>query len=69
MGLARYSLFLLGLSYIIDKTTGGCVISPLLSETFDVTVTQLQKSSVIKLKNPLQLFHLNNNYKYSGQVC
>ena len=67
--MSRLIMFLLGLSYIIDKTTGGCVIIPLLSDTLDVTVTSSQKSSVIKLKNPLQLFHLNNDYKYSGQVC
>ena len=57
----------------MDKTQGNCTILPLTNTSGDATMnfTSQHKvdSYILNLKNPLQLFNLDVNYTYIGQVC
>ena len=58
-----------GARYVIDKGQGNCTTLPLSNASNDVRAESINGSYVIQLRNPLQLFNLDWNYTYIGQVC
>ena len=62
-----------GVRYLTDKTQGNCTILPLTNASGDATMNLTSQNNVdsyiINLKNPLQLFNLDVNFTYIGQVC
>lgn len=63
-------VFVTGLSYRTDMSTGECTISAINLGTFDINIPSSKNSDgqMLELKNPLQFFYLSNNFKYAGQV-
>ena len=70
--------FCTGVRYIIDNVLGNCTLLPLLNTSYGATenITAMKNngsnsvngSYSIHIKNPLQLFNLNNNFTYVGKV-
>ncbi|XP_033737433.1 uncharacterized protein LOC117325374 isoform X2 [Pecten maximus] len=60
-----------GLAYTIDKTFGNCSITPVGNSTFDSNPNRndaLKNGAyVVQMKNPLEFFDVDNEYKYAGQ--
>ena len=75
VALNYHSLFypFTGVRYLTDKTQGNCTILPLTNTSGDATMNFTSQNNVdsyiLNLKNPLQLFNLDVNYTYIGQVC
>ncbi|OWF45376.1 uncharacterized protein LOC110457136 [Mizuhopecten yessoensis] len=59
-----------GLRYIRDQVTGNCTILPIGNTSFDSFEAQgsfsANNSYVVHMKNPMQLFYLDNSYTYVG---
>ena len=56
-----------------DQVTGKCVSASISNSSFDVSPNNTvyingNKSYVLHMKNPMQMFYLDNNYAYTGQV-
>lgn len=60
-----------GVRYTKDQVTGRCVSSAISNSSFDVaentTVTNQNGSYVIHMKDPMQLFYLDDSYVYTGK--
>ena len=66
-------MLFLGLQYTIDKYYKNCTISPITAGQFDSEIDNMQeylkdKSFVVKMKSPLELFHTDIQTRYVGQV-
>ena len=50
--------------------TGQCIVSQIDAGTFDVNIPAFNNidAFTLQLKNPLQFFYLNSNFRYAGQV-
>lgn len=63
---------IIGVQYNIDKLLGNCSMSAIQNDTFDTAANlslQLKDGSFVsRMKNPLELFYLDNSYKPAGQV-
>ncbi|CAC5396031.1 unnamed protein product [Mytilus coruscus] len=63
--------FSTGLQYVIDKYYENCTISPITPGQYDSELNPQEymkdKSYVIKMKSPIELFHLNTETRYVGQ--
>ena len=63
----------IGVRYVKDQVTGKCVSAALSNSSFDVSPNTTvynngNASYILHMKNPMQLFYLDNNYAYTGQV-
>ena len=56
-----------GIKYYQEKLSKRCIMQPLNNETLDVGVSGNGGFSLF-MKDPMQLFRLNNSYAYTGQV-
>ncbi|KAL4236320.1 hypothetical protein ACF0H5_004707 [Mactra antiquata] len=58
-----------GLSYVIHKRTQQCTVSPISNSSFDVLTPTNENITgyVLRLKNPLEIFDLTQQFKYVGQ--
>jgi hypothetical protein len=60
--------------YVKDQVTGRCISSSISNSSFDVAqnTTIYTKNGtqeyVIHMKDPMQLFYLDDSYAYTGQV-
>lgn len=61
-----------GVAYAIDRIMANCSIIPIMNASFDtsinVSVAANKQQFVIKMKSPQDLFYIDNNYTYAGQV-
>ena len=61
-----------GVRYVLDQSTKDCKIVPLTNYSMDasqnITAKKINGSFLLDMKNPLQLFNLDWNYTYVGQV-
>lgn len=67
------SHYLPGVAYAIDRVMQNCSIIPLQNNSFDASVTNIstgatQQQFILKMKNPQDLFYLDNNFTYTGRV-
>lgn len=60
------------MAYAIDRIMANCSIIPIMNASFDtsinVSVAANKQQFVIKMKSPQDLFYIDNNYTYAGQV-
>ncbi|XP_056019755.1 uncharacterized protein LOC125671708 isoform X2 [Ostrea edulis] len=65
--------YTIGVGYAIDKVMQNCSIIPIQNNSFDATVTTnvstgaTKQQFILKMKNPGDLFYLDNNYTYTGR--
>lgn len=61
-----------GTSYSIDRSLGNCTIHPIQLGSFatqqDKTALMKNGAYVIKMKGPLDIFSMNESYRWAGQV-
>lgn len=66
----------LGVAYVTDQLLGNCSIVPIEATAFDVTEQKTGKSPsaasdpryAVRIKNPQEMFFLDDSYDYVGQV-
>lgn len=60
------------MAYAIDRIMANCSIIPIMNASFDtsinVSVAANKQQFVLKMKSPQDLFYIDNNYTYAGQV-
>lgn len=64
--------YTIGVAYAIDRVMQNCSIIPLQNTSFDASVTNISTGAtkqqfILKMKNPQDLFYLDNNYTYTGR--
>ncbi|XP_041360235.1 uncharacterized protein LOC121376435 [Gigantopelta aegis] len=64
--LSRIQDYNTGASYVIDHVFGNCTIEPIANSTWDAIHTASSKQA-LTLRNPEQLFYLDNTFAYAGQ--
>lgn len=59
--------FQLGVQYVIDKLTGECHSEHIQAKTFDVINGDPSKKKLLKMKDVMSLFYLDETYSFVGQ--
>jgi hypothetical protein len=63
----------IGISFTIDRTLGNCSASSIqlgdFGTTQDMNAFMKNGAYVIKMKGPLDIFSMNESYRWAGQVC
>ena len=61
-----------GIAYSIDRTLGNCSVNPIQLGDFgaqkDKQAYMKNGAYVIKMKGPLDIFSMNESYRWAGQV-